>query len=195
MFWPLVMIDIVLAVVAVGDLITLPRSKAISCRTAGRADRVAGQAASRDADRHQLVAAGGFAVAARRRSGHDAGRAGTIRSCGSEPRSRATLHYDLRPQRRGAFAMSLVYLRLHSQLGLWQRLLKLPIPAAIARLSRHEAARRVRGAGADQPAEPDGRAADAADRPGQRIRAAARLHARRQLQAHRLAEHRAATTS
>ena len=104
-------------------------------------------------------------------------------------RSRATVHYELKASRRGAFELQHVYLRVRSRWGFWQRYLEYPGRVRDQRLSRHEATVRVRRAGPHQPAEPDGRAADAADRPGQRIRTAARLHARRQLQTHRLADH------
>jgi uncharacterized protein (DUF58 family) len=42
------------------------------------------------------------------------------------PRSRSTLHYELRPARRGAFALRTVHLRAESWLGFWQRFLDYP---------------------------------------------------------------------
>ena len=38
-------------------------------------------------------------------------------------RSRATLHYNIRAQERGAFALDVVYLRVRSRFGLWKRYL------------------------------------------------------------------------
>ncbi len=42
------------------------------------------------------------------------------------PRSRVTLHYDLRALRRGSFRLDSVYLRVRSRWGLWQRYLTYP---------------------------------------------------------------------
>src|SRR5262245_37254898 len=39
------------------------------------------------------------------------------------PRSRVTVHYELKPTRRGAFQLHQINLRVRSPLGLWQRLL------------------------------------------------------------------------
>lgn len=42
------------------------------------------------------------------------------------PRSRATVHYEIKATRRGAFALNQINLRVRSRLGLWQRLLSYP---------------------------------------------------------------------
>lgn len=42
------------------------------------------------------------------------------------PRSHATLHYDLRALRRGSFRLDAVYLRVRSRWGLWKRYLTYP---------------------------------------------------------------------
>jgi uncharacterized protein (DUF58 family) len=47
------------------------------------------------------------------------------------PRSRASLHYVLRPRRRGAFAIDRVHVAARSLLGLWQRLLDYPVVTPI----------------------------------------------------------------
>lgn len=47
------------------------------------------------------------------------------------PQSRAFLEYELFAQRRGAFAMKQVYLRVRSRFGVWQRLLTYDLPATI----------------------------------------------------------------
>lgn len=43
-----------------------------------------------------------------------------------EPRSRATMHYEFKSRRRGAFELEAVHLRVRSRLGLWKRQLELP---------------------------------------------------------------------
>ena len=47
------------------------------------------------------------------------------------PRSRATLRYQLRASRRGAFSLTQIYLRVRSRLGLWQRFLIYPAESLI----------------------------------------------------------------
>jgi uncharacterized protein (DUF58 family) len=47
------------------------------------------------------------------------------------PRSRITLHYELRASRRGSFAMDRIYLRVRSLLGLWQRYLTYPASSVL----------------------------------------------------------------
>ncbi len=47
------------------------------------------------------------------------------------PRSRTTVHYELKASRRGAFDLDQVHLRVQSRLGLWQRLLKYPVCSTI----------------------------------------------------------------
>ena len=146
-------------------------------RTTGR-DRLAGEAAIPV----PLVLATTPLGRARRRSSATVCRTtcGPSRSsstCVLAGRSRATLHYVLRPSRRGAFAMEQAFLRVRSRLGLWQRLLDYPAPTHHPRLSRLAAVGPVRPVGPHQSPEPAGRAAHAADRPGPRFRAAPRLHA------------------
>jgi uncharacterized protein (DUF58 family) len=47
-----------------------------------------------------------------------------------DPRSRATLHYVLRPSRRGAFSIDRVHLSARSLLGFWQRLIDYSVPSS-----------------------------------------------------------------
>ncbi|MFM2095876.1 MAG: hypothetical protein RIS70_3000, partial [Planctomycetota bacterium] len=47
------------------------------------------------------------------------------------PNSRATFEYDLFAQRRGAFELNKVYLRVRSRFGFWQRFLSYELPATI----------------------------------------------------------------
>lgn len=46
-------------------------------------------------------------------------------------RSRATLHYDIRAARRGAFEIDAVHLRVQSRLGLWSRNLRYPLVSEV----------------------------------------------------------------
>lgn len=47
------------------------------------------------------------------------------------PRSRTTLRYEVRAQRRGAFEMQMVYVRVRSRFCLWNRLLKFPVKTVL----------------------------------------------------------------
>jgi uncharacterized protein (DUF58 family) len=47
------------------------------------------------------------------------------------PRSRTTVHYELKAARRGAYQLDAVHLRVRSRLGLWQRLLTYPQTSTI----------------------------------------------------------------
>jgi uncharacterized protein (DUF58 family) len=46
-------------------------------------------------------------------------------------RSRAVLHYQLRPSRRGSFEIERAFLRARSRLGFWQRLLQYRLPTVV----------------------------------------------------------------
>ncbi len=46
-------------------------------------------------------------------------------------RSRAVLHYDATPKRRGAFTLNQVYLRARSRFGLWRRHLTYPVETVL----------------------------------------------------------------
>ncbi len=48
-----------------------------------------------------------------------------------EPRSRATMHYEFRSQRRGAFTLTQVYLRTRSYCGLWRRFMNYAVETEI----------------------------------------------------------------
>ena len=47
------------------------------------------------------------------------------------PRSRTTVHYELKASRRGAFTLPKVHLRVRSFLGFWQRYLEYPVESSI----------------------------------------------------------------
>jgi uncharacterized protein (DUF58 family) len=48
-----------------------------------------------------------------------------------QPRSRTTVHFELKAARRGAYQLDAVHLRVRSHLGLWQRLLTYPLKSTI----------------------------------------------------------------
>ncbi len=130
LWWLLLVLDGLLAAMLVGDLWTLPAGKVFSAR------RDAGRIASlrkphpvtltlgnhsprslavwiRDGVPHELYPQPG--EFARRLAGG----------------SRTTLHYVLRPSRRGAFVLGQVHLRVGSRLGMWQRYLDYPAETII----------------------------------------------------------------
>lgn len=128
--WAVVVLDAIVLMLAVGDLLTLPR------RTMLAVERHAGRSASL-AKTHpvSLVVVNqgrrGFAVAIRDGAPHELNPQPAEFDLRLAPRSRATLHYVLRPSRRGAFTLDRVYVRAISRLGLWQRLLEYPAETVV----------------------------------------------------------------
>jgi len=128
--WPLVALDLAIAVTVLADLATLPARRDFS------AERRAGRIASLR-KRHEVT----LIVA----NHSPRTRSVWIRdgvpprlhaspeefSVLLEGRSRVSVSYDLRPSRRGAFAVGPVHLRVHSRLGFWQRLLRYPVESLI----------------------------------------------------------------
>ncbi|MBI1249502.1 DUF58 domain-containing protein [bacterium] len=49
-----------------------------------------------------------------------------------KPRSRTTVHYEMEPTERGSFAMDTVYLQVDSRLRLWKKIVKVPVHVAIS---------------------------------------------------------------
>lgn len=123
--WAVAAIDAILGLLALGDLLTLPRRDALAT------ERHAGRIASLGKG-HPVT----LGLANQSRRGFTLWiRDGAPHELGPEPaefclrlasRSRATLRYLLRPSRRGAFAIDRVHVRAGSRLGLWQRLLEYP---------------------------------------------------------------------
>ena len=108
--------------------------------------------------------------------------------------SRSTVSYQLHAQRRGAFTLGSVYLRATSRFKLWQRFFNYIVESSLHVYPDMAATRRVCALARTNRLSLVGvRRRGAWTR--QRVRAAARLHARRQLQAHRLAQHRAAQST
>jgi len=118
-------LDGLLLLAAVGDLFTLPRRRNFTVvRHAGRIVSLRKP--------HPVTLAlsnlGRRALAIEVRDGvpHELNPDPAEFSLKLTPHSRATLHYKLRPSRRGAFHLDLVDLRVASFLGLWQRALRYP---------------------------------------------------------------------
>ena len=172
------------------DLVTLPRASGFRLRARDGADRLAAKAASGAADRSAIARSGRCRSGLRDDVPDECDAAPErVQSAIAAAKPRRRVHYELRASRRGAFQLGSGLPARRQPAGAVAAAPDVSGRQRAARLSRHAAAARVCPAGPHQSAEPDGRAPSAADRPGQRIRAAARLHARRQLQAHRLAQH------
>jgi uncharacterized protein (DUF58 family) len=122
--------DVIAVIVALGDLFTLPRRSVFSVT------RDIGRIAS--LHKRQPVA---LTVANRSdRSFVVAVRDGLPESCTTDSefervrlaaKSRATLHFHIDCQRRGAHRLSEVYLRAVSRYGLWQRMLSYPVESEL----------------------------------------------------------------
>jgi len=122
--------DVLVALVAVADLWTLPGTRSLS------AERSAMRVASINMPhRVELLvnnhSARRLFVAVRDDVPDEFLAAPEEFSLRMEPRSRATMHYEFRSQRRGAFLVSQVYLRTRSRFGLWRRYLKYPVETVI----------------------------------------------------------------
>ncbi len=182
-------LDVLLAVVVAADLATIPGARWFTC------EREMGRIASLQKPHPVKLTIGNRSTRPLSVSVRDDVPA----ECRAEPeqfglrlppQSRSMVEYALEPERRGAFRLESVYLRLSSRLGFWQRHVCLPAAGVLHVYPDMRQLREYCAVGADQPAEPAGNAAHAPHRARQRVRAAARLHARRQLQVHRLAQHR-----
>ncbi len=124
-FLMVVVVDLTLVIVAVGDLLSLPGQRLLA------AERATQRIVSVQ-QRHPV------ALTISNRTGRSwlvGIRDDLPRELVAEPselvrclppRSRTTLHYDLRAQRRGSFRLETIYLRVRSLLGLWQRYLTYP---------------------------------------------------------------------
>ncbi|MHB1033259.1 MAG: DUF58 domain-containing protein [Pirellulales bacterium] len=128
--WPLLALDAVLAMVALGDLATLPRKKVFSV------ERQTGRIASLRKTHPATLTVSNHS----RRAHALAVRDGVPQELGPEPdqfdvaspgMSRAVVHYAMKPVRRGAFSLGWAHLRVASRLGFWQRFLDYPVPSVI----------------------------------------------------------------
>ncbi len=123
-------IDALLLLLALGDLLTLPRRKWLSV------ERHAGRIAS--LRKHHAVSLLLLNHSRRRLNVEvrdDVPQQLDPRpaefSLALLPNSRSTLHYVLQPSRRGAFAVDSVHVRARSRLGFWQYLIDYPVETAI----------------------------------------------------------------
>ncbi len=129
--WVVVAIDAVLLAAALADAATLPRKRELSV------ERSALRIASLRKP-HSVT----LTVLNHGRRGYEAElRDGVPHELVPEPeefaldlapRSRSTLHYVLRPRRRGAFRIDRAHLRVRSRWGLWQRILSYPVETRLS---------------------------------------------------------------
>jgi uncharacterized protein (DUF58 family) len=126
LFWPLLALDALLALVALIDLTSLPKHAAFFV------EREAGRIASLKKP-HRVVltisnrSSRAYTVWIRDSIGGELSADPPQLATQLTPRSRATLHYELLARRRGAFTLDAVYIRTRSRWGLWQRYAKYPV--------------------------------------------------------------------
>ncbi len=123
-------LDLALLLAAAADLLTLPRRKAFS------AERETVRIASlRKPHRVALTLLNhsprSFTVSIRDGMPHELNPDPHEFTRRIPPRSRLAMRYVLRASRRGAFKAQRVYLRVHSRLGLWQRMFEYPLRSVI----------------------------------------------------------------
>jgi len=130
LFLVVALADAVVVLIAVGDFWTLPRASAFS------AERTATRVASINMP-HQVTllinnhSKRPFFVSVRDDIPDEFLADPEEFSIRMEPRSRATMHYEIHSRRRGAFTLTQVYLRTRSFLGLWRRFLNYPVETVI----------------------------------------------------------------
>jgi len=129
-FWMLVVIDVAVLVLMVVELISVPRRNDFSI------ERKCGHIAS-------LGKTQPVSLIVTHRGGRNQileVRDGAEERLHPQPeelllairaKSRSTVHYELRPTRRGRFELRSVYLRTRSRWGLWQRTLEYPVLSVI----------------------------------------------------------------
>lgn len=124
-------VDAALVVVALADLVSLPRRRVFQARR--RMGRVA-SLAKPHAVALEVMYHGSRALSARIRDGapNELNAQPAELSATLAPRSRNEFHYALRPNRRGAFEIARVHLRAGSRWGFWQRLIDLEVRSAVA---------------------------------------------------------------
>lgn len=130
LFLVVALADAAVVLLAVGDFWTLPRASAFS------AERTATRVASINMP-HQVTllisnhTKRPFFVSVRDDIPDEFLAEPEEFSARLEPRSRATMHYEFRSRRRGAFTLTKVYLRTRSFLGLWRRFLNYPVETVV----------------------------------------------------------------
>jgi uncharacterized protein (DUF58 family) len=131
MTWLVAALDAVLAIVAVLDLLSLPRRKSLSVER--HVGRIASLGKSHPASLLVVNHARRRATTVEVRDGVPFGLNPKPAdfSLRVAPRSRSSLSYVMHPGRRGAFAFTNVHLRAVSRLGFWQKLLRYPAAATV----------------------------------------------------------------
>lgn len=129
-WYPLLLVDALLAMVAAIDLCSLPRRKSFAI------DRETQRIASLGKPHPVGLIVSNYSRSRRFIWVRD-GVPHELRPTPDEfqlsltPRSRAVLHYQLHGTRRGAFALTTAHLRVRSRWGLWQRFLDYDLPSTI----------------------------------------------------------------
>lgn len=128
--WLVVAIDAVVVLLVLGDLLTVPRRRMLAV------ERHAGRIAS--LHKHHPMSLlvlnhsrRAFSLSIRDGVHHELNPQPAEFSLQAAPRSRSTLHYVLRPSRRGAFTIDRIHVRVASRLGFWQRLLDYRVETAV----------------------------------------------------------------
>jgi len=128
--WLVVIIDVALGLVVVADLVTLPARKSFSVER--ESVRIASLRKRHPVSLTLWAHSGrSFFLTVRDGVPHELRPEPEQFTRRLEGRTRTVMRYVLRPGRRGAFVISQVYLRVHSHLGLWQRLLTYPADTVI----------------------------------------------------------------
>jgi len=122
--------DVAVALIAIADLWTLPRQRAFV------AERSAMRVASINLPHPVTLTISNrsgrsYLIAVRDDMPAEFDATPDEFSMQMEPRSRATMHYEFRSRRRGAFQLSHVYLRTRSLMGLWRRYFTYPVETTI----------------------------------------------------------------
>jgi len=128
--WLVVAFDVVIAVVVLGDLLTLPPRRAFSVQR--RAGRIVSLRKPHRVALTLLNHSGrGHCAWLRDGVPHELNPEPAEFYRELQPRSRVAFGYVLRASRRGAFVIDRAHLRVSSRLGFWQRLLDYPLETIV----------------------------------------------------------------
>lgn len=124
------LLDAVAALLLAGDVFTLPQQAAF------QAERQAGRIASL-AKHHRVtltlsnLSQRAYQARVKDDVPHELHPEPDEFNLNLAPRSRSTVHYELRSTRRGAFTLPALHLSIRSRLGFWRRLIDLPVASTI----------------------------------------------------------------
>lgn len=129
-WYPLLMVDALLALAAAVDLLSLPRSKAFGV------DRETPRVASLGKPHPVTLIVSNYSrsarfVSVRDDAPHELKATPDDFQLSLASRSRAVLQYQLHSARRGAFTLPATHLRVRSRWGFWQRFLEYDVPSTI----------------------------------------------------------------